>query len=70
MTIANLLNGNWRYVKGEFRRTWGALTDDDLEKTKGNAEALIGLLEIRLGLARDEAQGKRRSGKISPQSAA
>ncbi len=58
MTTANLIKGNWHYVKGEIRRTWGDLTEDDLERTKGNTEALIGLLQLRLGVAQDEAKRK------------
>ncbi|CAN5413789.1 hypothetical protein BH10BDE1_BH10BDE1_27630 [soil metagenome] len=46
--------GKWKEVKGEISKKWGEITDNDLEKTKGNAESLVGLLQQKLGLKKEE----------------
>ena len=40
------------------RPDWGKLTDDDLEVIAGKREALIGKLQERYGMAKEEAQRK------------
>ncbi|MBB4265879.1 CsbD family protein [Roseospira visakhapatnamensis] len=50
------IKGNWTQFKGSVRKQWGKLTDDDLEEAKGNIEILIGKLQERYGMARDEAK--------------
>lgn len=43
------IHGKWTEIKGEIRKAWGRLTDDELEQTKGDATAIKGLLEQRYG---------------------
>jgi len=43
-------------MKGSLRQQWGKLTDDDLETIAGNRDKLVGLLQERYGIAREEAQ--------------
>lgn len=43
----NHLSGMWNEFKGELRSKWGKLTDDEVEATKGDAEAISGLVEQR-----------------------
>ena len=50
------LKGQWAQLKGHVREKWGKLTDDDVEKIQGRTQQLIGKLEERYGLAREEAQ--------------
>lgn len=45
------LQGHWDTIKGKLREQWGQLTDDELERSKGSSEQLIGLLERRTGEA-------------------
>ena len=49
------LKGKWKEVKGEITKKWGELTDDDLERTKGNFSSLVGLVEQKLGIKKEEA---------------
>jgi len=51
----DLFQGKIKEISGEIRKKWGALTDDDIEKTKGNLEALSGLIQQKVGLSKDEA---------------
>lgn len=45
----NILEGQWKRVKGEIQKAWGKLTDDDLAQTKGNISQLTGLVQQRYG---------------------
>ncbi|WP_115720401.1 CsbD family protein [Gallaecimonas mangrovi] len=48
--------GKWRQFKGKVKAQWGKLTDDDIEQIDGHSERLIGKLQERYGMARDEAE--------------
>jgi uncharacterized protein YjbJ (UPF0337 family) len=48
--------GKWKQLKGEVKRKWGMLTDDEIDQIDGNAEKLTGLLQERYGKSRDEAE--------------
>ncbi|HCC83117.1 MULTISPECIES: CsbD family protein [unclassified Methylophaga] len=52
----DIAEGKWTQVKGKLRENWGDLTDDEIEQTKGNAQQLVGLLQERYGLAKDQAE--------------
>jgi len=48
--------GKWKQVKGKLKEQWGKLTDDDLTMVEGNSEQLIGKVQERYGIAREEAE--------------
>lgn len=52
------LSGQWKQMKGAVRQQWGKLTDNDLEAIAGKKENLIGKLQERYGMAKEEAQRK------------
>jgi uncharacterized protein YjbJ (UPF0337 family) len=47
------LHGQWNQLKGEIKRRWGQLTDDDLTWTGGNIDHLVGRIQQRTGETRD-----------------
>jgi uncharacterized protein YjbJ (UPF0337 family) len=49
------ISGNWKQFKGEVRKQWGDLTDDDLEMIRGERDKLEGKIQERYGIAKDEA---------------
>lgn len=51
----DIIEGKFKEFKGELRKKWGQLTDDEVQKTKGNAEALSGLVQQKFGLTKEEA---------------
>jgi uncharacterized protein YjbJ (UPF0337 family) len=51
----DLIEGKWKQMKGQLREKWGNLTDDDLEMIAGKRDQLIGRLEVRYGIAKEEA---------------
>ena len=50
------LGGNWKQVKGKLKEEWGKLTDDDLDVIAGRRDQLLGRIQQRHGIAREEAQ--------------
>jgi uncharacterized protein YjbJ (UPF0337 family) len=50
------MKGAWTQTKGEAKVQWGKLTDDDLLEIEGRREILIGKIETRYGVSREEAE--------------
>jgi uncharacterized protein YjbJ (UPF0337 family) len=52
------LAGKWKQFRGEARKQWGALTDEDLEYIAGKRDKLVGRLQERYGIAKEEAESQ------------
>jgi uncharacterized protein YjbJ (UPF0337 family) len=50
------IEGNWKSIKGKVKEQWGKLTDDDLDVIAGKRDQLLGRIQQRHGVARDEAE--------------
>jgi uncharacterized protein YjbJ (UPF0337 family) len=50
------VEGNWKQFKGKIKEKWGDLTDDDLDHISGKRDQLVGQIQTRYGLAKDEAE--------------
>lgn len=50
------LAGQWKQFKGSAKQRWGELTDDDLTRIDGSKDKLVGVLQERYGIAREEAE--------------
>ena len=50
------IEGQWKQMKGSVKERWGKLTDDDLNVIGGKKDQLVGRLQERYGIAKDEAQ--------------
>lgn len=50
------LKGNWKQIKGKVKEQWGRLTDDDLDVIAGKRDQLLGRIQERHGIAKDEAE--------------
>lgn len=48
------LKGSWNQVKGKLKQQFGDLTDNDLTYLEGREDELIGRLQTKLGMKRDE----------------
>lgn len=53
---SDTFKGKWMQIRGEAKRAWGDLTDDDLMEIEGNMEKLIGKLQEKYGYSREKAQ--------------
>ena len=49
------VSGNWKEFKGKVKEQWGKLTDDDLDVIAGKRDQLLGRIQQRHGLAKEEA---------------
>lgn len=50
------LKGKWKQVKGNVKKNWGKLTDDDLDVIEGNKDILAGKIQERYGVTKEEAK--------------
>ena len=50
------VEGKWKQMKGSLKSRWGKLTDDDLDVIEGQKDQLVGKVQERYGIAKDEAQ--------------
>jgi len=50
------VEGNWKQMKGKAREQWGKLTDSDFEQIAGKKDQLVGRIQERYGISKDEAQ--------------
>jgi uncharacterized protein YjbJ (UPF0337 family) len=48
--------GNWKQATGKLKEEWGELTDDDLTRIAGKRDQLVGRIQERYGIAKDEAE--------------
>jgi len=51
----DIFEGKFKEISGEIKKKWGELTDDEIRRSKGNAEALAGIVQQKLGIEKDEA---------------
>jgi uncharacterized protein YjbJ (UPF0337 family) len=50
------VEGNWKQFTGKVKEQWGKLTEDDIAVIGGKQEQLIGRIQERYGVAKDEAE--------------
>ena len=50
------LKGHWEQIKGDLKKKFAKLTDDDLKYVEGEEEELLGRLERKLGVKREELE--------------
>ncbi|HWO34895.1 MAG TPA: CsbD family protein [Candidatus Acidoferrum sp.] len=50
------LEGKWKQYSGKAKEKWGKLTDDDLTVIHGRRDQLIGKIQERYGMAKQEAE--------------
>jgi uncharacterized protein YjbJ (UPF0337 family) len=48
--------GKWKQVKGSIKERWGKLTDDDLDVIAGQRDQLVGRIQERYGIAKEQAR--------------
>ncbi|MGZ8097275.1 MAG: CsbD family protein [Methylosarcina sp.] len=54
------IEGNWKQFKGKVKETWGELTDDELDQVAGKRDVLLGKIQERYGIEKDEAERRLR----------
>lgn len=51
----DILQGQWKQIRGEMKVWWGKLTDNDLDRVAGKFDVLVGILQERYGYSRERA---------------
>jgi len=46
--------GGWQQFKGELKKKWGQLTDNDLVEAEGDYEKFLGIVQKRYGDKKEE----------------
>ena len=57
----DIFKGKWKQLTGKIQTKWGKLTNDDLDVAEGNADYLIGKVQERYGIRREEAEKQVRN---------
>jgi len=52
----DILEGNWKQLRGQIKEWWGQLTDDELDQIEGRRDILAGKLQERYGYTREQAE--------------
>jgi len=50
------IEGKWKQLKGSAKEQWGKLTDDDLDRAAGKRDQLVGQIQEKYGIAKQEAE--------------
>jgi uncharacterized protein YjbJ (UPF0337 family) len=48
--------GQWKQYKGKAKEKWGKLTDDEMDVIQGKRDQLVGKIQERYGIAKDQAE--------------
>jgi uncharacterized protein YjbJ (UPF0337 family) len=57
-TMWEKVKGSWNQTKGAVKEQWGKLTDDDLLEIEGRRDQLVGKIQTRYGISKEEAEGQ------------
>jgi uncharacterized protein YjbJ (UPF0337 family) len=52
----DIVEGKWQQLKGDLKSRWAKLTDDDVANLSAKREQLVGKIQERYGLMKDEAE--------------
>jgi uncharacterized protein YjbJ (UPF0337 family) len=58
--------GKWKQIRGAVKEKWGKLTDDDLDIIAGKREQLIGKIQERYSITKEEAEKQIASWDLPP----
>lgn len=54
----DILQGQWKQLKGKVQQKWGELTNDELDRIEGKREELIGLVQEKYGRSREDVEAE------------
>jgi uncharacterized protein YjbJ (UPF0337 family) len=52
----DIIEGKWKQAAGAVKTKWGKLTDDDLAAIAGKRDQLIGRIQEKYGMAKDQVE--------------
>lgn len=57
-SIWEKFQGTWNQTKGAVKEQWGKLTEDDLLEIEGRRDQLVGKIQTRYGISKEEAEAQ------------
>jgi len=54
----DILKGKWKQIRGEAKKWWGELTDDELDQIDGERDKLVGKVQERYGRTKEQAEAE------------
>lgn len=57
-SVKQQLEGRFQDVKGRIKESWGSLSDDDLDRTEGKWDRLVGTIKDKTGETRGQIEEK------------
>lgn len=54
----DILQGRWKQFRGDMKRLWAEISDDEFDLVDGEREKLEGLIQERYGRSRDAARAE------------
>jgi uncharacterized protein YjbJ (UPF0337 family) len=52
----DVFRGKWMQLRGNIKKQWGEITDDELDQIEGDMDRMVGKLQEKYGYTRDEAE--------------
>jgi uncharacterized protein YjbJ (UPF0337 family) len=52
----NIMEGNWKQLRGHIKEWWGTITDDELDQIDGQYDRFVGKLQEKYGYTQEEAE--------------
>lgn len=53
--VRESLEGRWKQFRGEMKKLWGEISDDEFDQADGERDRLCGLIQQHYGRTREEA---------------
>src|ERR1044072_1798349 len=57
-TIWEKFKGSWKQTKGAVKEQWCKPTEDNLRETEGRRDQLVGKIQPRYGITKEEAEAQ------------
>jgi len=54
----DILAGKWKQLRGEAKKWWGDLTNDEMDQIAGQRDVLVGKLQERYGYTKERAESE------------
>jgi uncharacterized protein YjbJ (UPF0337 family) len=55
---SNIFKGKWKQFRGEAKKQWGKISDDEMDQIEGDRDKLIGKLQEKYGYSKDQASSE------------
>jgi uncharacterized protein YjbJ (UPF0337 family) len=59
-TMERKTEGTLQKLRGRIRETWGNITDDDIDRAKGNFDQLVGTIKQKTGESEESVRERLR----------